>query len=444
MPPTGPVIAPIPRRRFMRNWMWTVVSVTALSSMVLAGGNFELAPAKLFHARDGLGNVFAKLKSGKDVRIAYFGGSITAARGWRVKTLKWFQEQYPKAKVSEINAAIGGTGSNLGVYRFQQDVLQHKPDLIFVEFSVNDGGAKPENIYRGMEGVIRQAWKTDPTVDICYVYTFRVGYEKDLDKGLCPRAASADEKLAEYYGIPSINMAMRVAEMAREDKLIFKGKTDAKGRLLPGPEGVIVFSKDGVHPVDVGHKIYLDVIADALKEMEPESKPGPHELKKPFIADNWEKAKLVPLDKGMLSAGWKKLSSDKGLGKRFHNRMPDIWEATQPGETISFKFRGTAVSLYDLVGPDGGQAVITLDGETRKPRPRFDRYCSYHRISMLSIGQGLEDKVHTVKVEIHPEQPDRSIVTDREKNKPNFDPKKYDGTVLRVASIMIIGDIVKN
>jgi len=48
------------------------------------------------HPRQGLPNFFAKLKQGKDVRIAYFGGSITAQDGWRPKTLKWFQEQYPK------------------------------------------------------------------------------------------------------------------------------------------------------------------------------------------------------------------------------------------------------------------------------------------------------------------------------------------------------------
>ncbi|MFA7006960.1 MAG: SGNH/GDSL hydrolase family protein, partial [Verrucomicrobiia bacterium] len=42
-----------------------------------------------------LGRVFQKLKAGEDVGIAYFGGSITAASGWRVKTFKWFKETFP-------------------------------------------------------------------------------------------------------------------------------------------------------------------------------------------------------------------------------------------------------------------------------------------------------------------------------------------------------------
>lgn len=430
----------------MRNWF--LIGIVAVSA-ALAGQAAETAKpyapvsAQLFRSRDGLANTFARLKKGEDVRVAYFGGSITAQEGWRPKTLKWLRERYPQAHVTEINAAIGGTGSDLGVFRFQQDVLQYHPDLVFVEFSVNDGGASPEYIWRGMEGIVRQTWAADPSIDLCYVYTFRTGYETDLDRGLCPRAASSDEILADHYGIPSINMAMRIAELARDRKLIFTPKKDDAGRDLPVPEGTILFSTDGVHPLDAGHVVYTQVISDALTAMEREGKPGPHALKTPYIGDNWQAAKLVPLEPGMLTPGWKRLPPTEGLGARFHNRLPEIWEATKPGERISFRFRGTAVKLYDLMGPDAGQVVFTLDGKASRPQPRFDKYCTYHRLASLAIGEGLADTVHTVTVEIQPDQPDRSSVTDEEKKKPGFDPKKYDGTAIRIGSLMIIGDLVR-
>ena len=427
----------------MKSLFLILVVSALLAGTSAAQKEFALVPARSFHQRDGLGNVFAKLKAGKEIRIAYFGGSITAATGWRVKTLKWFQERYPQAKVSEINAAIGGTGSDLGVFRFRQDVLQHKPDLIFVEFAVNDGGTPPEHIWRAMEGIVRQTWKADPTIDICYVYTFVVGYAKDLDQGLCPRAASADDILAEHYGIPSINVALRIAELGREGKLIFTPKKDADGKDQSTPEGVTLFSTDGVHPLDAGHEIYRQVIADALTQIEPHSKPGAHALKPPFVTDNWEDAKLVPLEPWMLSAGWKKLSPTEGLGAAFRNRLPEIYEARQPGEKISFKFKGRAVGLYDVMGPDAGQVVYTIDGKVQPPRPRFDVFCTYHRLAHVMVASGLEDAVHTVTVEVHPEQPDRSAVVNREKGKPGFDPKKYEGTALRVGSILLIGDVVK-
>jgi hypothetical protein len=64
--------------------------------------------------RDGLPHVSAKLLAGKQVSIAYLGGSITAANGWRDLSFNWIAKQYPKARLKQINATISGTGSMLG------------------------------------------------------------------------------------------------------------------------------------------------------------------------------------------------------------------------------------------------------------------------------------------------------------------------------------------
>jgi len=402
---------------------------------------YKPVPAKLVCPRDGLGNVLAKLESGGDVRVAYLGGSITAAAGWRVKTRQWFAQQYPDAQVSEIHAAIGGTGSDLGVFRLDHDALQHKPDLLFVEFAVNDGGASPERIWRAMEGIVRQTWAADPRTDICFVYTYRVGYEEGLGQGQCPRAASAMEMLADHYGIPSINVAQRIFELNQDGKLIFKSGE-------PTPEGVVRFSGDGVHPLDAGHQIYTDVIADAVMAMRQTSQPVDHAAKlgKSFVADHWEAAKMVPLSPGMLSGDWKQLDGEHVFTRRFGGRMGTLWEATQPGSRITFRFRGSQAKLYDLLGPDGGQVIITVDGQTRaKPVARFDSYCTYHRIATLSVAQGLDpNKVHTVTIEIHPDQPDRQPAAFRLKD-PDQELKspKYQGTNVRVSGILLLGDLVE-
>lgn len=414
----------------------------ALTAALNAAPEFALQPAVLHQQRDGLGHFFAKLEKGGPVKVAYLGGSITAASGWRVKTREWFANQYPQAQVEEIHAAIGGTGSNLGVYRVQKDALQFDPDLLFVEFSVNDGGAKPEDIWRGMEGIVRQTWTDNPRCDICFVYTFRVNYETDLREGRCPSAASADEMLASHYGIPSINMALRVVELEREGKLVFqaeKGATD--------PDGRIIFSNDGVHPVDAGHQIYTHVIASAMQAWKATSKPVDHsgKLAKPFIEDHWEAAKIVGVSPDMLKGSWKKLPGDTGLGKSFEKRLGKIWEASTSGDTLSFKFKGTSASLYDLLGPDGGQVTITVDGVKRdKPVPRFDSYCTYHRISTLKVADHLDpNQEHEVAVEIHPDQPDRLPVAFRLKDpEKELKEPKFQGTNIRVGGILLMGDLV--
>jgi len=417
-----------------------LLSLTA-SVSASATPQYEPVPAKLVHPRDGLGNVLTKLEAGKEVKIAYLGGSITAARGWRVKTLAWFAEQFPDAKPSEINAAIGGTGSDLGVFRFGHDALQHGPDLVFVEFAVNDGGAAPERIWRAVEGIVRQTWAANPRTDVCFVYTYRVGYEKDLDEGLCPRAASAMEMLAEHYRIPAVNVALRVVELHAGGKLIYKSDE-------PAPEGVIRFSKDGVHPLDEGHQIYTDVIADAVTAMRGKVQPADHgaKLATPFVEDHWQAAKMVPITESMLTGTWQRLPEDNPLARRFGNRMGALWETTQPGSKISFRFRGSQAKLYDLLGPDGGQVIVTVDGQTReKPVPRFDSYCTYHRIATLHVASGLDpEQVHTAVIEVHPEQPDRSSVAFRLKD-PETELKapKYQGTKLRASQILLLGELVE-
>ena len=102
--------------------------------------------AEELRVRDGLPNVFAKLAAGGPVRVAYLGGSITAANGWRPKSLAWFQSQYPNAQLIEINAAISGTGSDYGACRIATDVLSMNPDLVFMEHRVNGGGGIGVNV----------------------------------------------------------------------------------------------------------------------------------------------------------------------------------------------------------------------------------------------------------------------------------------------------------
>jgi lysophospholipase L1-like esterase len=393
--------------------------------------------------RDGLPNVLAKLQAGGAVTVAYLGGSITQMDGWRNGTTQWLRETYPQAKIKEIHAAIGGTGSDLGVFRLQQDVLRHKPDLLFVEFAVNDGGAAPEQIWRWMEGLLRQTWRANPSTDVCYVYTHCGAYSEELRQGRNPQAASADEILAAHYGVPSINVALRTVQLAEAGKLWYVPRQGPDGEALPVPRGVILWSEDDVHPLPAGHEVYTGLVVRALKAWAKGVTPRPHELPAPFVADNWERARLYRLQPSMLSPGWTKMSKTEGLGKDFHHRLPEMWTASRPGEKISFKFQGTAASLYDLVGPNGGRAIVTLDGQRQKPVARFDIYCTYHRLTLLGLGAELPDTVHEVTIEIDAKQPDRRPVTKLVKHEPDFDPKKYDGTVMWAGGVMIVGEIVK-
>ena len=159
-----------------------------LAAMAAPEQPHQPAVQAVVQERGGLPHIFAKLKAGKSVTVAYIGGSITAGAGasdgsrtsYRALVGQWFAATFPQSAVNNVDAAIGGTGSDLGAFRAGRDVLAHHPDLVFVEFAVNDGGSPEAMIDRAMEGIVRQIHQADPTTDICFVYTFVVAQRDEV------------------------------------------------------------------------------------------------------------------------------------------------------------------------------------------------------------------------------------------------------------------------
>lgn len=410
-----------------------------LSAAIQAHGEYPLRDAVECQPRNGLPNFIAKVETGKPVHVAYLGGSITAAPGWRIQSRQWLQKQYPKASVNEIHAAIGGTGSDLGVFRLRRDVLQHHPDLLFVEFAVNDGGASPERIHQAMEGIVRQAWTVDPEIDICFVYTLTEGMLPGLQAGEMPRAASAMEELADRYSIPSIHFGVEVARLEAAGQLVFKAPKPTDPNTEP-----MIFSSDGVHPhVETGHRLYTQTIARSWPKIAAASSdPQAHELGAPLREDNWERAKMVFIRPGMLKGKWTKLPSDHALAKRFQRNMPEIYQADEPGASLEFTFEGTSAGIFDVLGPDGGQVSVQLDKKNNVMRNRIDGYCTYHRMATLTVGSDLPPGSHTVKIELTPETLEKREIL-FERNRADFDSQsaKYQSHTWYASSLMLIGEL---
>ncbi|MBL4700049.1 MAG: SGNH/GDSL hydrolase family protein, partial [Phycisphaeraceae bacterium] len=88
-----------------------------------------------------------RAQAGETLHVVFFGGSLTWGANasdpnqtsYRAMMGKYLQQKYPKAHIINHDAAIGGTGSDLGIFRLQRDVLSHDPDLVFLDFTINDG-----------------------------------------------------------------------------------------------------------------------------------------------------------------------------------------------------------------------------------------------------------------------------------------------------------------
>jgi lysophospholipase L1-like esterase len=66
---------------------------------------------------------------------------------------------YPYAVINIINTAIGGENSESGARRFRKDVLVHKPDVLFIDYALNDRGIGPSRAAKAWGSMIRLAQK---------------------------------------------------------------------------------------------------------------------------------------------------------------------------------------------------------------------------------------------------------------------------------------------
>ena len=82
------------------------------------------------------------LEAGADVTIVAYGDSITAGfavrRGFPSFWKEMLDEKYPEAGLEMINSGISGDTTLDGLSRLDWAVLSYEPDLVTINFGIND------------------------------------------------------------------------------------------------------------------------------------------------------------------------------------------------------------------------------------------------------------------------------------------------------------------
>ena len=322
--------------------------------------------------------------------IAYFGGSITegynasdpARTSWRALTTGWLQAQLPTREIREINAAIGGTGSDLGAFRLRRDVLAGQPDVVFIEFVVNDKDTAPERIQRALEGILRAIRREQPAARIYLVFTLEKSHLPIYQRGELPASVRVHEQIARHYGVPCFHLARTLA-----------------GALAEGRGSWEVLFCDEVHPVDAGFAFYAtelqNLIFPRLSELVT---PCTDALPTPMIPDAWENARLI--DAWDLAApGWVK--ENESLADRYPHRLA----SATPGAELRLRFCGSAVGVYWLIAPDSGDVEVSLDGGPFRRWSSWDKYTlHFTRANYAVLVENLPVLEHELILRIHPER----------------------------------------
>lgn len=221
-----------------------------------------------------------------------------------------------------MNQCFGslGTGADLGVSRLEAGVLAGKPDLVFVEFAVDDGGTPDAIIDSAMEDVVRQIKAANWATDICLVYTRTFGMLKDYRLGREPRMVALKERIAKRYGLPSVKVG-----------------GEAAYAILDGRLGQYEFARDGVHPSDVSYALYLD---DSCAPHEPQAEgpAGPGSTLLPLRPDHLQAARLASVGAAKVK-GWA-VEDEPWVGRFQHGLAVD-----QPRSEIALRSEGGTIWL---------------------------------------------------------------------------------------------------
>ena len=189
----------------------------------------------------------AKAMHGEKVTVAYIGGSITEGIGadaencYAKLSYNYIAEQYGTGdNVEYVNAGVSGTPSILGNLRVQKDVLDYEPDIVFVEFAVNDG---MEQIYKeSYESLLRTILQqeNEPAVILLFTVT-STGHT-------CQPHMS---ELGEYYQLPMISVPDAIHPEIEAGRMTWAD-----------------YSNDEAHPNMEGHKLVAEFISNWFKQLD--------------------------------------------------------------------------------------------------------------------------------------------------------------------------------
>ncbi|MBQ4552179.1 MAG: SGNH/GDSL hydrolase family protein [Clostridia bacterium] len=290
--------------------------------------------------RCGLPYTKAALARGK-LTVGYLGGSITdgrAGHNWSDYFTNWLCAEHPDMRIVVENAAMGSTGSDLGVLRVEEQIIRRGCDLVFIEYAVNDRAKEAEYRFEIREGLIRKLL-TYGKCDVIVVYTYDKTMREHLLAGEMPQSVRDFEALAEHYGLSSVWPGLSAFEGWQR-----------------GLYGYYEWIPDGLHPQCFGSNLYAGSVKKFFEKALACDKARSAKLPQPMYEQNWENVYLLT----------EKDISVQGSGyfyRPYHTVPVDLMFHTNALSTkLSFDFEGTGFAVVHLVGKSSYALSIQVDG----------------------------------------------------------------------------------
>ena len=350
-----------------------------------------------------------KAQNGEAVTIAYIGGSITQGAGATpINRECYAYKSYRnlvsvcggKENIRFVKAGVGGTPSELGMIRFERDVLRdgnETPDIVVVEFAVNDDGDETKgNCY---ESLVRKILTLPNRPAVVLLFSVFAN-----DWNLQDRLGVVGER----YHLPMVSVLNAVTPQFRLKQ--------GQGRVLSKNQ----FFYDMFHPTNAGHTVMADCLtyffAQAAKQGSAEE-PDPMEkgLPEPVIGSDFERVRL--LDRKDMPEGAKvvcgsfrftdtelqEVEMDENL--TCTAEFPYNWmycgqksENAEQAFTLELSCRALLLIFKDSGETRVGRAEVFVDGEKKLVAdPHINGWLHCNPVILL---QEQETKHHEIRIQM--------------------------------------------
>ncbi len=301
----------------------------------------------------------------KDINIVYIGGSITEGAGsngksnWVDIVGKYFCDTFGKENVTNHNVGIGGTGSDYGILRLQRDVIDKNPDMVFVEFTVNDMG---KDTTRYLESIVLSLQKLEKVPYICFVHTTNATLQVSQEN---------HSKVAEFYGLAQIDFQSRLKKELERTK-----------------KPISTYIGDGTHPTPEGYAVCGDEAVSRIKTGECYTKPV-KQNKRLHSKSMSVNALFTPASSVMTRTGWQTVS----------DYITTVEDEGAVGSKLTHEFSGNVLAIEHRLHKNGGKYKVVIDGKTLATVSDFYRNNEGQLVlgyANFDLGQGK----HTLEIEV--------------------------------------------
>lgn len=300
----------------------------------------------------------------------------------------------------------------MGAYRYEKDILSYEPDIVFIDFAVNDTGKNEAASKEYMENIVRKSLEADHVPYLVFLYTPQAVDKNSTLYTSWKNGVTWKEEIARYYGIKSINIydymyADYETQKKTNSALTFSDYLGNSGYYK---------TDDGEYNVHGGYEKYTEAILKEFEEnftscfTKPENRSG--YCRSSVINENYEYID-VSSDRISFSGNWTKYTADNKYsdGNTLHDiavkdygypYFPNgIMQTTENDSSFSFDTKpgATGIMLSYISSTAGASASVYVDGEESGT---FTCKSPYHKMNYTSswISVPNDGATHNVEVKV--------------------------------------------